>query len=128
MIKKTPVVIFVISLLLLVSSLGVCYGGVEFLCAPNRNESLAIFIMLFSASIGLSSIPLIFVSSSVLSSWLRFAKYYLSLAALLIILSPSVNSSIFGFDKEIVTWWLAGIFLGISVILIIYKQIRAKAR
>ena len=62
------------------------------------------------------------------NSWLRFAKYYLPIAAALIILSPVSDGSIFGFDKEFMTWLLSGIFLVVSLILIIYKQIRLRAQ
>ena len=127
MLKKAPATIFVASLLLLLASLGVCYGGVEFVCAPNRNEDLAVFVILFSISTGLSSIPLIFTSPVVFSSWFRFAKYYLPIAALLVIVSPSIDRSILGFDREFMTWLLSGIFLVVSLILIIYKQIRVRA-
>ena len=44
------------------------------------------------------------------SSWLCFAKYYLPIAVALIFLSPAIDSSILGFDKEFMTWLLAGIF------------------
>lgn len=127
MINKTALFVLVASLILLSLSLGVCYGGVEAVCAPGRNENTAIFIILFSVSTALSNIILLFSSALVFSSWLRFAKYYLPIAALLILLSPVSDSSIFGFDKEFMSWLLSGIFFGISLILIIYKQFRAGA-
>ncbi|MBI4086917.1 hypothetical protein HY416_02960 [Candidatus Kaiserbacteria bacterium] len=59
-------------------------------------------------------------------AWLRFAKYYILVAALLITASPSVATTIFGFDKEFMSWATAGLFLLVSLILVVYKQFRKK--
>lgn len=126
MINKTALLVFVVSTVLIFLSLGVCYGGVETICAPNRNENTAMFIILFSASIALSNVLLLFSSSSMFRSWLRFAKYYLPIAAALILLSPVSDSSILGFDKEFMSWLLSGTFFIVSLILIIYKWFRQR--
>ena len=128
MFNRAALSVVVISLVLLALSLGVCYGGFEDVCAPNKNENTAIFIILFSASIALSGVLLLFFSPLVFASWLRFAKYYLPIAAVLIILSPVSDGSIFGFDKEFMTWLLSGTFFVVSLILITYKQIRLRAQ
>ncbi len=58
----------------------------------------------------------------VFNSWLRFAKYYLPIAAVLIILMPAVDSTIGGFDKEFMTWLLAGVFFAASLGVIFFKR------
>ena len=58
----------------------------------------------------------------VINSWLRFSKYYLPIAAVLILLSPTTDSSILGFDKEFMTWVLAGIYLITSLGIIVFKR------
>lgn len=60
-------------------------------------------------------------------SWSRFAKCYLPIAAVLILLSPTTSASLMGFDKELVTWWLAGIFFVVSLG-IIFSNRRALGR
>ena len=121
MIRK-PLFIFCVSMLVLVFSLGVCYGGVELLCAPGKNENIAIFTILFSGSVVLSNLLLLFFLDSYFVSWSRFAKYYLPIAALLVIIFPTTDSSILGFDKEFMSWFLSGLFLVISIIIILYKH------
>jgi len=111
-------------MLVLLFSLGVCYGGIELLCAPGKNENIAIFTTLFSGSIALSNLLLLFFSDSYFIVWFRFAKYYLPIAAFLIIFSPTTDSSIFGFDKEFMSWFLSGLFLVVSIIIIFYKHFR----
>ena len=126
--KNIPVLIILVCVTLATISLGVCYGGVESVCAPGKNENTAIFIILFSISTALSNIPLAFLSPSVFSSWFHFSKYYLPIAALLIILSPVSDGSLLGFDKEFISWFLAGTFFVVSMVLIVYKQPRTRMR
>jgi len=58
----------------------------------------------------------------VFNSWLRFSKYYLPIAALLIVFSPTTAVGIGGFDKELVTWWLAGIFFVVSLGIVLFRR------
>jgi len=124
--KKPPLIIGILSSAVFLLTTGVCYGGVEFLCAPGRNENLAILVMLFTASIIIISFTLLFFNNQFFYSWFRFTKYFLPIAIILVVLSPSIDSSIFGFDKEFMSWFLASIFLLTSLILIARKwwQIR----
>ena len=68
------------------------------------------------------SVLLNFSQEIVFNSWARFAKYYLPIVAVLIFLSPAVDSSILGFDREFMTWLFAGIFFVVSLGIIIFKR------
>ena len=57
-----------------------------------------------------------------INPWLHFSKYYLPIAAVLIFLSPAIDSRILGFDKEFMTWLFAGIFFVASLGIIIFKR------
>ena len=86
------------------------------------NENVAIFLILFGGVVFFLSFILLFVHEQKFYFWLRFAKYYLPIAAVLILLSPTVDSSILGFDKEFMTWVLSGIFFIASLGIIIFKR------
>ncbi|TSC75922.1 MAG: hypothetical protein G01um101430_92 [Parcubacteria group bacterium Gr01-1014_30] len=125
-VQKKHLFLSALLLVIFASVLGVCYGSIESLCAPGRYENTAIFIMLFSASMFLSILPLIFLPDSFSSTWFRFTKYYLPITAIIIIITPGVDTSILGVDKEFMTWALSGLYLFLSLIIIFWKHLRAK--
>src|SRR3989338_9896077 len=107
--QKTRFLLF-LSSVAVIGSLGLCYGGFDSICGPGVNENLAIFLILFGGVTFFLSFLMLFFSEQKFASWLRFSKYYLPIAAGVIFLSPAVDSSILGFDKEFMTWALSGIF------------------
>jgi hypothetical protein len=52
------------------------------------------------------------------------AVFLVAISLVLIFLSPVTSASIIGFDSELATWWLAGLFFVISLGLIIVKSRR----
>lgn len=120
-IQKTRLLLFT-SFLITIIVLGTCYGGFRSICGPGVNENTAIFLIIFGSTIFLLSFMLMFVQEQKFNSWLRFSKYYLPIAAALIIFSPTIDSSILGFDKEFMTWLLAGVFFVTSLGIIIFKR------
>ncbi|OGZ42834.1 MAG: hypothetical protein A3J55_03115 [Candidatus Ryanbacteria bacterium RIFCSPHIGHO2_02_FULL_45_17b] len=119
--QKIRLILF-LSLLVTITVLSTCYGGFRSLCGPGVNESFAVFLILFGSAVFVLSFILLFVHEQKFYSWLRFSKYYLPIAAGIIFLSPAVDSSILGFDKEFMTWLLAGIFFITSLGIIIFKR------
>src|SRR3989344_4598149 len=119
--KKQSVIISILSLIIAGLTAGVCYWRVWYLCEYGTSESIDVFLFLFSVPLFVLSLILRFLPNQVFNSWLRFAKYYLPIAAVLIFLSPVTDSSILGFDKEFMTWLLAGIFFITSLGIIIFK-------
>lgn len=83
----------------------------------------------FSFFLFLVSLLLLFVQEEVFNYWLKFAKWWLSLSLLVIILSPTRGS----FFPSLMTRETASIFMGggmvaISFIIIIYCRYRAKKK
>ena len=91
-------------------------------CLDSTDESLGQPLGYFSIVMIFLSIISLFVQEQKFYSWLRFSKYYLPIAAGVIFLSPTIDSSILGFDKEFMTWLLAGIFFITSLCIIIFKR------
>ncbi len=83
-------------------------------------------LVVFSAPLILLSLLFFFTKETVFRAWAKFAKIYLSVAAVLIFLSTFSNQGGgwigVGFDTELTTWWLAGLFLIISLFLIAIKS------
>jgi preprotein translocase subunit SecG len=71
-------------------------------------------------------------SEAIFKSWKIFTYWWLPLSALFILSAPSSGGGSIGIgggiDREIVTWWFAGLFFIISLILIIYKSIKLKGK
>lgn len=101
------------------------YGGG--LCSETRycfepfDEIIGEPLGFFSIVVFFFSIIFLFVHEQKFTSWLRFAKYYLPIAAVLIFLFPAVDSSILGFDREFMTWVLSGVFFIVSLGVIIFS-------
>lgn len=91
--------------------------------------TLGTLIFSYSFSTALSLSFLYFLREEIFCSWLRFTKWYLSFAAIAIILSLGSHGG-WGvgniFDTELVTMFSAGIFFIISLILIVYKSFRLR--
>lgn len=88
-------------------------------------DSIAQVLLVYSVVHLLIFLVLRIVVSSIFDSWKILAFIYLPLALMLIIITPETG----GFmqpDREIMTWWTAGGFVVISLVLIVYKQIRLK--
>lgn len=88
-------------------------------------------LSLFSLAILFLMILLAFMKEEVFQSWWKFAKWYLGIAAALIVITPGTGGGgLFigmggGYDREGMIWFTAGLFFIISIILIIKKAIQA---
>ena len=74
----------------------------------------------------LSTIPLLFLRESVYRLWRRFALVAFPLAILLITLAPLHDRSVYGVDREYVTFLTSALFLLASYALITYKTLRTR--
>ncbi|TSC70873.1 MAG: Uncharacterized protein G01um101470_776 [Parcubacteria group bacterium Gr01-1014_70] len=118
-------VIFLIGLALVFpKSFSLCDGVFECRDKYGEYENMGAMLALFAPVMFLVFLVVnsYYKARGVFNSWLRFSKYYLPIAAVLIFLMPAVDSSIFGFDKEFMTWLLAGIFFLSSLGIIIFKR------
>lgn len=67
---------------------------------------------------------LFFTRNQVFSAWLKFAKWWIPLTVLLIVLSPTDGSSAFFpalFSKELTSMWMSGLFVVISLFIIGFR-------
>ena|SRR3989338_412599 len=96
-------------------------------CTALFGDSIGTPLLSFSVSILVLSLIFRLLPHGVFYSWLSFAKYFLVGVVVLIVLTPVADNSILNFDREFMSLLLAGIFLGVSLILIIYKQLRRES-
>ncbi|MEK9186040.1 MAG: hypothetical protein AAB885_00450 [Patescibacteria group bacterium] len=108
------------------SSFGLC-PQIDKFCLDPYDEILGQPLGLFSIVIFFLPFSFFFLHESIFRSWAKFAKIYLPIAAILILGSAFSNQG--GgwgvgadFDSELTTWWLAGIFLFVSLIIIAVKS------
>lgn len=89
-------------------------------------EGIFISIFFFSTIFAFLSSILFFLHEQIFSSWWKFTRAYLPIAAVLILISPGTSGGLMSIDAEIVTWWLAGIFFVASLGIIIYKSLKVR--
>lgn len=80
-------------------------------------------------SLLLSSIALIFLATflgsfATFNIVRKFSYFYVPAVAILIILTPSISSTLISFDREQVAWFFSIVYVVISIALIIYKSWR----
>jgi hypothetical protein len=128
--KKILSLIIFLSLTSTIIILFVCYLGFEDFCFAHQDST--IFVLLFSAPLFLLSLILLFLRKEVYESWKKFALWWLPISFLFILGAPSSGGGSIGIggsiDREIVTWWFAGLFFIISLVLIIYKSIKLRGK
>lgn len=126
--RKVHLILFIAPIVFALT-LSTCYSRFGDICGSSGdiNERVALSFVLFSISIFLLSLIFLFTREEIFRFWVKFAKYYLPIAALLIILSPETGGGGFGlslgFDAELTTWWTAGVFFIVSIVIIIYRTI-----
>lgn len=76
-------------------------------------------------SLSIVTFFLLFVQEQIFSAWLVFAKWWIPLTVVLIILSPTSGGGTFFpafFSKELTSIWMSSLFVFFSLILIVYKH------
>jgi CBS domain containing-hemolysin-like protein len=101
--------------------LGLCQPDLKMICMGKYYEmGLAVWVL--SASIFISTLPLLFLKEKVYKSWRIFALWAIPLSLLWIFLTPIHGSGgILATGREYITFLVSGLFLTISYILIAYK-------
>ncbi len=129
--KKTLGIIVLTSLAIFLSTIFVCYSSWGDICRPITNESIALFLILLPISLFLTSLILLFTREEVFHSWKKFVIGYLPIALILLFLTAGESGGGIGFaaiDGEIISWWLAGLFLIISLLIIGIKSWKLRDR
>ncbi|KND46947.1 MAG: hypothetical protein AB199_00765 [Parcubacteria bacterium C7867-004] len=87
---------------------------------------------LFSAAFVIPSVILLVVSDSAFKAWFKFARWWLPLSLLLILLTPDYNSNaffvIFDYSKLATAQFMAICFTAISLIIIAYRSFTEKKK
>jgi len=85
--------------------------------------------LLFVAGVSVPVLLILFLSSErIFSTWKKFAKIYLPIAILLIAVTPAQCDAPLGacFDKELTTLWLSGIYLVVSLSIMLFQYLKHK--
>lgn len=84
----------------------------KFVAEPLFNISLSLFII---------SAITIFLRDQIFYSWLKFAYWWLPVTVLLVLIVPTSDGSLLPITKEIVSLWMSGLFVFISLVIMIKK-------
>lgn len=123
--KKILGIISIVSFVIFLSTILICYSPWGDICRPAANESIALSFILFTPSIFLISPILVFTHEEVFHSWKKFALGYLPVAAIILFITAGESGGGIGaarIDGEIISWFLSGLFLFISLIIIAVKS------
>ncbi|MDH4330722.1 MAG: hypothetical protein OEV93_04185 [Candidatus Moranbacteria bacterium] len=85
-------------------------------------NTLGTFLFSFSLAFIGVLVGLYFTGEKSFNAWKKFASIYFLITVVLIWISPTINTSLVGFDKELTTMWLAGIFFVVSLGIIFGKR------
>src|SRR3989304_4821892 len=80
-------------------------------------NSFGVFIFDFSLIFLIIFIVLILAKEEIIYVWFKFASIFLPITIFFVIISPTVNGSLIGLDKKLTTFFLATIFLVISILI-----------
>ena len=92
-----------------------------------ESEGVVLSMIFFPAIIVLVSLILFFLKDEIFNSWLKFTKWYLPIAIILIVIFPS-HAGFLSPDRETITWLSAALFLIISLLIIGWKSWRLRGR
>jgi hypothetical protein len=113
---------------------GICkdiysFGGAV-RCSDKFLPSAGDFLVQISIVVLLLVGVLYFLREEIFRAWIRFARWWVPLSLVLILAAPTSSHSwaIGGFDREGVTWLMDGLFLIISLILIIKKSVQLRGK
>jgi len=131
--KKKVKKIFLISLAILIISLISEYIVDYYKLYYKFETDILQALFFFPLFLVILSTVLFFTREQVFRSWLRFAKWYLPIAAILILISSDTGGGLFigfggGYDREGMIWFTAGLFLIISLLLIATKSWKLRGK
>lgn len=98
------------------------------LCTKIIGGDVGIPLFLFSIALFFIFFIFLFIKEEVFNYWKKFAKLFLPVAIILIIITPTQYGGFVGIDKEMATWGLASLFLIISFGIIIWKSIQMRKK
>jgi hypothetical protein len=133
--KKILNILIIISLLLVIKGIilinaqqiGLCAADPEgWDCRHFLANSIGQPLFLGFSALGLTFLLLRFLPIQVLKAWLYFAAWYVPLAAAWIIITPTQGGHFLAPDKEGLVFLLGGIYLAVSVLIVLIRAISLK--
>lgn len=107
-------------------------------CDPQRNyvcdgvygDQVGQPLFMGSFALALVFLILLFLPQPYFKNWLKYAAWYIPVAALWIIMSDVICGGGLGlgmcFDKELATWWSSGIYLILSLVVIAITYLKRR--
>ncbi|HEY4517783.1 MAG TPA: hypothetical protein VJI74_02745 [Candidatus Paceibacterota bacterium] len=124
-----------IGLISLLSFLGIVFG-LTVICGPDENNvcrgvlnDYAVPVSGLSFAVFIASFYLLFLGKQTQKAWVKFMVWFLPLSIFLIYQAPiHTRDYITPFTKEISTWWLGGIFVLVSVGIMLISSYRERKK
>lgn len=132
--RFTPLLFVVGFVPIFPESFYLCSMGVNCYEVTHNYENIGAFISFFSAVFFcLSGLLLVRLKSpAVFLSWKKFALLWIPISAIFVLSASSSGGGSIGIggsiDREIVTWWFAGLFFIISIIIIIRESLKLQGK
>ncbi len=129
--KKIGILLILSSIIFVVGYL-IFYLDTKEICCYRSADKIGQPLGIGGLSLSIIFLILLFTKEAVFNSWKKFGIWYIPLAAILIFLAPSSSGGSFGysmgFDREAVTMFTSGLFLIISLLIIITKSWRLRGK
>lgn len=102
-------------------------------CFDIVEDGIGVPVGFFSIVLFVLSFILLFLREEIFQSWWKFTKIFIPISLLLILVNSFSSHGSFlagslGFDAELTTWWTAGLFFIISLIIIVYRTISIRRK
>jgi hypothetical protein len=111
---------------------GICSPDKTFTCIEPIGNNIGQPLFIESVALALVFLILLFLSPLYFQNWLKYAAWFIPVAILWIISSDVNCSGGLGlglcFDKELATWWSGGIYLVLSLVVIIVTYFKRRGR
>jgi len=119
--------LFVVGVALLFpSNFGFCPSNVGG-CAFRLEEAFAQPVLISTVALFVIFLLLLFLNPLFFVSWKKFAIWYIPVASLLIAITPTIAND-FAPDRELVTLFLSGLYVALSLLVIGIKYLRLRSR
>ena len=130
--KKILNISFLVSVVFFVAGYFLVYfPGKIFFC--EESESFCIFSLGEPLLFGFGQLAIIFLilrflPKQVFTAWLWFAVWYIPLAAIWVFSTPSYGGAFLSPGKEGIVWILGGIYMTVSILIIIIRLLFLKLK
>lgn len=107
---------------------GVCQPDEFFSCIEPLGGKIGQPLFYGSIAVSIIFLLLFFLSQQYFKNWLKYVAWIIPVSILWIALEPVTCGSMVCFDKELATWWASGIYLVLSLAVIIVTYLTRRGR